>query len=77
MQNPMFASMAQNVMSNPDAMRNIMNNPQLRELAGRFGGGGGGGGGQTGGAQGGGGGSGGGGMPDLASMMNDPSIQEM
>lgn len=66
MQNPMFASMAQNLMSNPEAMNNIMNNPRLREMANQFGGGGG---------AGGAGGSGGG--PDLASLMSDPSIAEM
>ncbi|KAL8784641.1 MAG: hypothetical protein Q9195_008970 [Heterodermia aff. obscurata] len=61
MNNPMFASMAQNLMSNPEAMQGLMNNPQLRGLAERFGGGG----------------QGGGGTPDLASLMNDPSIAEM
>ncbi|KAF8865574.1 TPR-like protein [Acephala macrosclerotiorum] len=65
MQNPMFASMAQNLMNNPDAMNNLMSNPRLREMANQFGGGSG-----TGGA----GGSGG---PDLASLMSDPSIAEM
>ena len=60
MNNPMFASMAQNLMSNPDAMANIMNNPRLREMANQFGGGG-----------------NGGGMPDLSSLMQDPSIAEM
>ena len=68
MNNPMFASMAQNLMSNPDMMNNIMNNPRLRQMAESFGGGGGSGGGQ---------GRGGGGMPDLASLMQDPSIAEM
>lgn len=63
MQNPMMRQMAQNLMSNPDMMNNIMNNPRLREMAGQFGGGG----------QGG----QGGGMPDLSSMMNDPNIAEM
>lgn len=74
MNNPMFASMARNVMSNPDAMNNIMNNPQIRQMAEQFGlgGAGGGAGGRAGGA-----GSGAGGMPDLASMMNDPAIAEM
>lgn len=67
MNNPMFASMAQNLMSNPDMMNNIMSNPRLRQMAESFGGGGGGGG----------GGSGGGGMPDIASLMQDPSIAEM
>ena len=77
MNNPMFASMAQNLMSNPEAMQGLMNNPQLRGLAERFGGGGGAGGAGAGaGGQGGGAGSGGG-MPDLASLMNDPSIAEM
>ncbi|KAK0509661.1 hypothetical protein JMJ35_008055 [Cladonia borealis] len=63
MNNPMFASMAQNLMSNPDALQGLMNNPQLRAMAEQFGLGGGGG--------------GGGGMPDLASLMNDPSVAEM
>lgn len=66
MQNPMMRQMAQNLMSNPEMMNNIMNNPRLREMAGRFGGGGGG---DAGGA--------GGGMPDLSSLMNDPNIAEM
>lgn len=41
MNNPMFASMAQNLMSNPDMMANLMNNPRLREMANSFQGGGG------------------------------------
>lgn len=41
MNNPMFASMAQNLMSNPDLMSNLMNNPRLREMANSFGSGGG------------------------------------
>jgi small glutamine-rich tetratricopeptide repeat-containing protein alpha len=41
MNNPMFASMAQNLMSNPDLMANLMNNPRLREMADSFGRGGG------------------------------------
>lgn len=74
MSNPMFANMAQSLMSNPEMMGNLMNNPRLREMAGNFGGGGGG----EGGAGGeGGGGAGGGGMPDMSSLMNDPSIAEM
>lgn len=80
MQNPMFQSMAKNLMSNPEALQGLMSNPQLRGLADRFGGGGGAGAGAAGsegaGGQGGGQG-GGGGMPDLASLMNDPSIAEM
>lgn len=75
MSNPMFANMAQNLMSNPEALQGLMNNPQLRGMAERFGLGGAGGAGRGGG--GGGGGGAGGGMPDLASMMNDPSIAEM
>lgn len=63
MSNPMFASMAQNLMSNPDTMNNLMSNPRIRQMAEQFGGGGGAG--------------GGGGMPDLSSMMQDPSIAEM
>ncbi|KAI9738061.1 MAG: hypothetical protein M1818_005489 [Claussenomyces sp. TS43310] len=76
MNNPMFASMAQNLMSNPDTMNNLMSNPRIRELASQFGGGGGGGAG-AGGSGGGSGGGGGGGMPDLASLMADPSLAEM
>lgn len=75
MQNPMMRQMAQNLMSNPDALNNLMSNPQLRDMASRFGGGGGGGAG--GGQGGGGGGGGGGGMPDLSEMMNDPAIRQM
>lgn len=71
MSNPMFASMAQNLMQNPEMMNNLMSNPALRDMANRFGGGGAGAGGA------GAGGAGGGGMPDLASLMNDPSIAEM
>lgn len=41
MNNPMFASMAQNLMSNPETMANLMNNPRLREMANQFGSGGG------------------------------------
>lgn len=83
MNNPMFASMAQNLMSNPQALQGIMNNPQMRQMAERFGlGGAGGGGGAGAGRDGAGAGAGaaaggGGGMPDLASMMQDPSIAEM
>jgi small glutamine-rich tetratricopeptide repeat-containing protein alpha len=68
MNNPMMKQMAENIMSNPDAMNNILSNPRLREMASQFGGGG-----QGGGA----GGGSGGGMPDLSSLMNDPSIAEM
>ncbi|KAH8662883.1 hypothetical protein BGZ60DRAFT_339275, partial [Tricladium varicosporioides] len=64
MSNPMFASMAQNMMQNPDMLNNLMSNPRLREMANQFGGGGGGAGGA-------------GGMPDLSSLMQDPSIAEM
>lgn len=71
MQNPMMRQMAQNLMSNPDAMNNIMQNPQLRNMASRFGGGAGGG------QEGGGAGGGGGGMPDMSALMNDPAIAEM
>jgi small glutamine-rich tetratricopeptide repeat-containing protein alpha len=67
MNNPMMRQMAQNIMSNPDALNNLMSNPRLREMANQFGGGGGGAG----------AGGGGGGMPDLSSLMNDPSIAEM
>ncbi|KAI0186052.1 hsc70 cochaperone [Xylaria flabelliformis] len=36
MSNPMFAGMAQSLMSNPDMMQNLMSNPRLREMADRF-----------------------------------------
>lgn len=41
MSNPMFASMAQNLMSNPDLMSNLMSNPRLRDMANQFSSGGG------------------------------------
>lgn len=69
MQNPMMQQMAQNLMKDPNMMNNLMSNPRVREMADRFGGGGAGGAGGAGGQ--------GGGMPDLSSLMNDPSIAEM
>lgn len=36
MSNPMFANMAQNLMSNPDTLSNLMNNPRLRSMADNF-----------------------------------------
>ena len=69
MSNPMFASMAQNLMSNPDMMNNLMSNPRIREMAESFGG--------RGGGAGGGGAGGGGGVPDISSLMQDPNIAEM
>ena len=44
MQNPMMMQMAQNLMSNPDMMNNLMSNPRVAEMAQQFGRGGGGGG---------------------------------
>lgn len=41
MSNPMFSSMAQNLMSNPDMLGNLMSNPRLRQMAENFGQGGG------------------------------------
>lgn len=41
MNNPMFASMAQNLMNNPDMLNNLMGNPRLRQMAENFGQGGG------------------------------------
>ncbi|KAF2842490.1 TPR domain-containing protein [Patellaria atrata CBS 101060] len=70
MQNPMMRQMAQNLMSNPDALNNILQNPRMREMAERFGGG-------AGAGAGAGRGAGGGGMPDLSSLMNDPSIADL
>lgn len=43
MNNPMFASMAQNLMNNPETLNNLMSNPRIREMASQFGRGGGGG----------------------------------
>jgi small glutamine-rich tetratricopeptide repeat-containing protein alpha len=74
MSNPMFASMAQNLMSNPDMMNNLMSNPRIRDMANQFGAGGAGAGAGAGGE---GGRGAGGGMPDLSSLMSDPSIAEM
>ena len=42
MSNPMFANMAQNLMSNPEMLGNLMNNPRLRQMAENFGSGSGG-----------------------------------
>lgn len=64
MQNPMMRQMAQNLMSNPDMMNNIMSNPRIAEMAQQFG-------------QGGRGGGGGGGMPNMQDLMNDPNLAEM
>ena len=69
MNNPMMRQMAQNLMSNPEMLGNLMSNPRLRQMAEQFGG--------SGGAGGGGGSGGGGGMPDIASLMQDPSMMEM
>lgn len=41
MSNPMFANMAQSLMSNPDMMNNLMSNPRLRDMANQFSSGGG------------------------------------
>lgn len=41
MSNPMFANMAQSLMSNPDMMSNLMSNPRLRDMANQFSSGGG------------------------------------
>ncbi|KAI1005627.1 hypothetical protein K3495_g2589 [Podosphaera aphanis] len=62
MSNPMFASMAQNLMSNPEMMSNLMSNPRVAELASQFGGGGGG---------------RDNGLPDLSTLMQNPNIAEM
>ncbi|KAI5780473.1 TPR domain-containing protein [Geopyxis carbonaria] len=65
MSNPMFAQMAQNLMSNPGMMQNIMNNPRMKDMMEGMGGGAGGSGGS------------GGGLPDMGSLLADPSIAEM
>ena len=75
LQNPMMRQMAQNLMSNPDMMNNLMSDPRVSQLAESFGRGRGGAG--AGGAPGGGAPGGGGGMPDLSALMNDPNIAEM
>ncbi|KAL1607886.1 Small glutamine-rich tetratricopeptide repeat-containing protein 2 [Paraconiothyrium brasiliense] len=66
MNNPMIQQAMQSpaiqqMMQDPNALANMMNNPQVRQMAERFGGGG----------------AGGGGMPDLSSLMNDPNIANM
>lgn len=61
MSNPMFASMAQNLMGNPETLNRLMSDPRLREMASQLGAGGG----------------RGGGMPDLSGLMQDPSVAEM
>ncbi|PWW75677.1 TPR-like protein [Tuber magnatum] len=66
MSNPMVAQMAQNFMSNPSAMQEMMNNPLLREMMDSVGG-----------DDGEGAGTGGRSMPDLGSLLADPSIAEM
>lgn len=66
MNNPMFASMARNLMQNPEALQGLMNNPRLQQMMQGM---------QGGGEAGRGGG--GGGMPDLSSMMNDPNIANL
>jgi len=66
MSNPMFASMAQNLMRNPDALSGLMNNPTIQNMMNN--------------RREGGGGSGGGGMPDMGSiqqMMQDPAIANL
>jgi small glutamine-rich tetratricopeptide repeat-containing protein alpha len=63
MQNPMMASMANKLMSDPSLMNNLLANPRLKDMFG--------------GAGRGAGGAGGGGMPDMSSLMSDPSIQEL
>jgi small glutamine-rich tetratricopeptide repeat-containing protein alpha len=64
MNNPMFAGMARNLMSNPEQLQGIMNNPRIQEMMSGMGRGGG----------------GGGGMPDMSqiqSMMQDPTIASL
>jgi len=63
-------------------MSGLMNNPQIRQMAERFGmgGAGGGPGAGAGGEEAGGearGGAGGGGMPDIGALLQDPNIAEM
>ena len=70
MQNPMMRNMAQNLMSNPEALSGIMNNPMLRNMMNRGQGGG----------EGGAGRGSGGGMPDMSQiqqMMQDPAIANL
>ena len=74
MSNPMFAGMARNLMQNPDALSGLMSNPRIQQMMEGMQGGGGRGGGAGGAGAGAGAGAGGGGMPDLGSLMQDPSI---
>ncbi|KAK5465106.1 Small glutamine-rich tetratricopeptide repeat-containing protein 2 [Exophiala xenobiotica] len=71
MNNPMFASMAQNIMRNPEALSGLMSNPTIQNMMNSRGGGG---------AGGGAGGGGGGGMPDMSQiqqMMQDPALANL
>jgi small glutamine-rich tetratricopeptide repeat-containing protein alpha len=61
MQNPMMKQMANNFMQNPEMLGSMLNNPALQGMFNGAGRGGG----------------AGGGMPDMASLMQDPSIMEM
>ncbi|KAK5693949.1 Small glutamine-rich tetratricopeptide repeat-containing protein 2 [Elasticomyces elasticus] len=72
MQNPMMRQMAQGLMSNPEMMGNLMNNPQLRNMMG-------GGGAPAAGGEGGAGGAGAGrgGMPDIGALLQNPAIADM
>lgn len=75
MNNPQIMQAAQQMMSNPDAMLGLMNNPMLRQMAESFGMGGGQGGQSGQNDQGGQGGQGGG--PDLSELMNNPMLRNM
>lgn len=71
MNNPMFASMAQNIMRNPEALSGLMSNPTIQNMMNSRG---------QGGAGGAGGAGGGGGMPDMSQiqqMMQDPNIANL
>ncbi|RKF56426.1 Small glutamine-rich tetratricopeptide repeat-containing protein 2 [Erysiphe neolycopersici] len=63
MNNPMFAKMSKNLMSNPNLLSNLMNNPRVAEMLGQNSGSGG----DRAGAS----------MPDLSRLMQDPNIAEL
>jgi len=63
MNNPMFASMAQNIMRNPEALSGLMSNPTIQNMMNSRGGGGGGGGMPD--------------MSQIQQMMQDPALSNL
>lgn len=68
--NPSIMQAAERMMSDPNALNNLMSNPAIQQMASQFGLGGGAGAGS-------GAGSGAGGSPDFASLLNNPALRGM